>query len=191
MQKKFKCDRGKLPCYFPTHKHSAEFWEHLGRTIATYGFLEEILKKAIFALTATRRYTSNEIEAAFSAWHEKMEKALTSQLYKLAGIYEEALRSNPEVPAGNFNELIGQIKDASIIRNVLCHASWHSPSLDGKSLPFYIRRGNLLFQQAIDVDFLEQVRQEVAQLAIDVIETVTSLGWRFPGSSTPEKDVWG
>ena len=49
-------DREKLPQLFPTHGHSPQFWEQLGRTIATYGFLEEVLGKAIFAFTATRTY---------------------------------------------------------------------------------------------------------------------------------------
>lgn len=41
---------------FPTHRHEAAFWESLGRAVATFGFLEEILGKAIFAFTATRVY---------------------------------------------------------------------------------------------------------------------------------------
>jgi hypothetical protein len=41
------------------------FWETLGRTIATFGFLEEVLGKAIFAFTATTRHQESEIDAAF------------------------------------------------------------------------------------------------------------------------------
>ena len=41
--------------YLPTGD-SPQFWEQLGRTVATYGFLEEVLGKAIFAFTATRNY---------------------------------------------------------------------------------------------------------------------------------------
>jgi hypothetical protein len=37
-----------LPVSFPTHRHDATFWESLGRTVATFGFLEEILGKTIF-----------------------------------------------------------------------------------------------------------------------------------------------
>jgi len=29
-----------LPEKFPTHAHSETFWERIGRTIATFGFLE-------------------------------------------------------------------------------------------------------------------------------------------------------
>jgi hypothetical protein len=40
------------------------FWEALGRTIATFGFLEEVLGKAIFAFTATTQYQESDIDAA-------------------------------------------------------------------------------------------------------------------------------
>ena len=53
-----------------------EFWEHLGRTIATFGHLEEVLGKAIFALTATVRYGEAEIEGAFERWLPTLERAL-------------------------------------------------------------------------------------------------------------------
>jgi len=41
--KGFLVDLNNLPSLFPTHRHSPMFWETLGRTIATFGFLEEVL----------------------------------------------------------------------------------------------------------------------------------------------------
>jgi hypothetical protein len=43
-----------LPPSFPTQAHSPAFWEALGRAVATVGFLEETLGKAIFAYTGMR-----------------------------------------------------------------------------------------------------------------------------------------
>lgn len=59
--KRFIVDFKNLPSLFPTHRHSPMFWETLGRTIATFGFLEEVLGKAIFAFTATTRHQEGEI----------------------------------------------------------------------------------------------------------------------------------
>ena len=73
--------KDQLPPSFPTHLHSPEFWEQLGRTIATYGFLEEVLGRAIFAFTATRAYSPEEIDAAYQAWLPQLERALTDQLW--------------------------------------------------------------------------------------------------------------
>jgi hypothetical protein len=39
--KRFIADIENLPASFPTQRHSAAFWENLGRTVATFGFLEE------------------------------------------------------------------------------------------------------------------------------------------------------
>src|SRR5262249_23127378 len=88
-------DRDKLSSLFPTNPHSPQFWEQLGRTIATYGFLEEALGKAILAFTGTRDYRPEEIDAAFQAWIPQLERALSDQLWNLAETYGKVARDNP------------------------------------------------------------------------------------------------
>jgi len=41
--KRFVVDFNNLPFLFPTHRHDPMFWETLGQTVATFGFLEEML----------------------------------------------------------------------------------------------------------------------------------------------------
>lgn len=74
--KGYLIDFNSLPKHFPTHRHDAKFWESLGRVVATFGYLEEILAKAIFSFTATKDYSEDEIEDAFSKWLPKLERAL-------------------------------------------------------------------------------------------------------------------
>lgn len=184
-------DKNKLPALFPTHRHSAQFWEHLGRTVATFGFLEEVLGKAIFAFTATRRYNNEEeAEAAYREWLPKLERALTDQLWNLAESYEKAVRENSDLTTENVDELVKDIKDATKIRNVLCHGSWHVPDKDSKSLPLFINKHNEIFETRIDIAFLQQVQLHVAELACEVVNTVTHMGWQFPGSARPGKTIW-
>lgn len=59
-------DQSALPENYPTQRHEAYFWECLGRTVATFGFLEEVLTKAIFAFTATTNYPEDEVEKAYA-----------------------------------------------------------------------------------------------------------------------------
>jgi hypothetical protein len=73
---RYQVDQDGLPNKFPTHGHEADFWESLGRAVATFGFLEEILGKAIFAFTATRAYEEDEIDRAYDEWLLKLERAL-------------------------------------------------------------------------------------------------------------------
>lgn len=182
-------DRNRLPPLFPTHRHSPAFWEQLGRTIATYGFLEEVLGKAIFAFTATRRYTADEIDAAYQAWLPQLERALTDPLKNLAESYGKVVRGNPASTIENLDQLVEDIKKATVIRNVLCHCSWPILNSHGASVPRFINRQKQLFDSEIDIAYLEQVQAQVAELACSVIDTVTHMGWQFPGGGGPGKSI--
>lgn len=183
-------DRDSLPAMFPTHRHEPEFWEHLGRAIASYGFLEEILGKAIFAFTATRQYTASKIDAAYEAWLPKLERALTDQLVNLAEAYGKATRENPATTTENVADLVEDIKNAAVIRNVLCHGSWRTPDENGASIPLFVNRKREIFDSAINVAYLQQVQASVADLACSVVDTVTHMGWQFPGGAGPGKRIW-
>jgi hypothetical protein len=182
-------DRNKLPASFPTHRHPPQFWEQLGRTIATYGFLEEVLGKAIFAFTATRKYNTDEIDAAYEAWLPQLERALTDQLWNLAESYGRAARDHPAITTTNVDDLVQCIKKATVIRNVLCHGSWQSPNTKGASVPRFVNRQKQVFDTAIDVAYLRQVQTHVAELACGVIDTVTHMGWQFPGGAGTGKPI--
>jgi hypothetical protein len=182
-------DRDKLPPLFPTCRHSPKFWEQLGRTVATYGFLEEILGKAIFAFTATRNYSPDEIDAAYQAWLPQLERALTDQLWNLAESYGKAARDNPATTTKNVDELVENIKKATVIRNVLCHGSWRTPNANGASVPLFVNRQKQVFDTAIDIAYLEQVQAHAAELACSVIDSVTHMGWQFPGGAGPGKPI--
>jgi hypothetical protein len=84
-------DSDGLPEKFPTHRHERKFWESLGRAIATFGFLEEVLGKAIFSFAATRPYEEAEIEHAYLEWLPKLEPALVDPLGNLIDVYERVV----------------------------------------------------------------------------------------------------
>jgi len=182
-------DRDSLPPMFPTHRNTPQFWEQLGRTIATYGFLEEVLGKAIFAFTATRRYSPEEIDVAYQAWLPQLERALTDQLWNLAESYNKATKDNSETTTENVAELVDDIKKATVLRNVLCHGSWRVPDANGASVPMFVNRQKEVFTSPINVAYLQQVQTHVAELACSVIDTVTHMGWRFPGGAGPGKPI--
>lgn len=182
-------DRKNLPAEFPTHAHAAAFWQELGRVVATFGFLEEVLGKAIFAFTATRNYKPDEVETAYQAWLPQLERALTDQIWNLAESYGKAVRENPNATITNVDQLVEDIKNATVIRNVLCHGSWRSPNANGASVPLFVNRKKEVFDTPIDIAYLKQVRAHVTELACSVIDTVTHVGWQFPGSSGPGKPI--
>lgn len=172
-------DISNLPASFPTHRHAAAFWENIGRTVATFGFLEEVLGKAIFAFTATTRYPESEAEAAFEKWLPTLERALTDTLAGLIDAYGKAVKGNSEATITNLDDLLGELRKALVIRNVLCHGSWRKPGANGKSLPFFVNRKKMQWDTPIDTAFLQQTQRAVAELACEVMNTVTHMGWQF------------
>lgn len=178
-----------VPEQFPTHRHPRAFWESLGRAVATFGFLEEILARAIFAFTATRTYTEDEAQKAYDEWLPKLERALIDPLGNLIDAYGKAVREHDSATLDGFDDLLSKLREASKTRNVLCHGSWGSPDDSGASTPFFVNRQKMIFETAVDQRFLDQVQLHVAELACAVIGTVTTLGWQFPGSEGPGKPI--
>lgn len=183
--KRFVVDREAFPSLFPTHRHSAEFWEHLGRVVASYGFLEETLGKAIFALTATREYSDAEIKEAYLKWQQTLERALSDPLAGLIDSYAKALRTHGKTTLKNADDLLSNLRAAAKLRNVLCHGSWGLPDKDGKSIPFFVTSKMEIFETPIDADYLDQVRLHVVELITETMNSVTHMGWQFPGSVGP------
>lgn len=191
MQKprRYFIDVAKVPTAFPTHRHPAEFWAAVGRSVATFGFLEETLRKAIFSFTATRSYPEDEISAAFERWLPTLERALSDQLGNLIDTYAKAVREHGCSTIENLSELVADLKAASVVRNVICHGSWGLPDGAGSAVPLFVNRKSEIFETSIDVEYLERLQRHTAELACDVIDSVTQMGWQFPGSSGPGMSI--
>lgn len=188
-------DLARLPHQWPTHCHSPEFWEHLGRAVASFGFLEDALRKTIFAYTGTTPVAPENAEFAVNEWAKKLESIMTMQLWNLAKEFEEAALANPKNSTENISELVGAIKRASGLRNVLCHGSWMVPDKEGQSLPHFTKRDHatrelVQFEARVNVAFLVQVQAHVAELICSVIDTITHMGYQFPGGAGPGKKIW-
>jgi hypothetical protein len=180
----------KLPELYPTQFHSAEFWEFLGRTIGTFGFLENVLGRAIFAFTGTREYSESELQAAFEAWLPQLEKALSDTLDPLIKSYAKAVRQHQHQPPIGFDDLIADLKKAVELRNVLCHGFWGAPDATGATVPFYMRsRDKQVFNDPINIDYLRRVQKSVTALAIAVVDSVVAMGIQFPGSAGPGRSL--
>ncbi len=187
---RYRVKQDRLPSKFPTHSHEAAFWESLGRAVATFGFLEEVLGKAIFALTATQAYEENEIEQAYIEWLPTLEHALIDPLGNLINTYARSVKENPDAVVENFDELLRDLRQASQTRNVLCHGSWRAPNANGASIPFFVNRQKQIADTAMDRHFIDQVQGCTVNLICAVINTVTQMGWQFPGSFSPGKTIW-
>lgn len=183
-------DKSRLPAAFPTHCLPARFWEELGRVVGTYGLLEEVLGKAIFALTGTRRIEESEAAAALETWKLTLSHALSDPLGPLIDSFGKAVREHPEATLENLDDLLGELRQASKMRNALCHGSWQVPDASGSSKPLFVDKKLNVFDSPVDIAFLQQVQRHGAELVCEVMNTVTHMGFRFPGTIGPGKPVW-
>jgi hypothetical protein len=101
------------------------------------------------------------------------------------------MTDNTEVTIKNRHELIERLRSASKIRNVLCHGSWNrAPDHKGRSIPFFVGNNDEVFETPVDSAFLVQLQRHTAELACDVINSVTQIGYQFPGSNGPGKPIF-
>jgi hypothetical protein len=191
LEKRYFIDRDNLPAHYPTHIMTDDFWAALGRAVATFGFLEEILGKAIFALTATRVFEDeNVLVAEFEKWKSTLERALTDQLGGLVDSFDKAVKARgDELP--DCTDLVSNLRAAAKLRNTLCHGSWQKPDEKGRSVPFFVTKNLDICETAMDVQFLNQTQNAAADFACCVMNVVTSLGLQFPGSGGPGKVIGG
>ena len=103
--------------------------------------------------------------------------------------YGKAARENSKTTTSNLDELLVDLRKASNVRNVLCHASWRKPDKNGRSLPLFVNRAGRSVRNTYRLAFLVQVQQHATELACAVINTVTHMGYQFPGSKGPGNPI--
>lgn len=190
----FTIDKSKLPPLFPTHRHDPAFWCSLGRAVATFGYLEEMLKKAHLALTGTYPAPEDEDEAAAAVdeWHGSLERSIISTLNPLIDTVAKAAKDHPELRHQNLDEFVTKLRAAAKVRNLICHGSWGAPDANGASVAFYVsgrKRPEAVNATPVTVAWLDRLQAHTAELACGVIHLVTHMGYQFPGGAGPGRSV--
>lgn len=119
-----------------------------------------------------------------------MERALTDALGSLIPAYQKAVEDHGGLNMPDFDILIADLKQAADVRNAICHGALDTPDANGASRLEFVNRKLDVFDTPIDIVFLQQLQKHVAKLIASVINTVTTMGWRFPGSTGPGKRLW-
>ncbi len=186
-------DRARLPDNWPTNAGPPSFWEELGRTVATLTHLEDMLARAFFGLTGSRRYANiEEAEAAFPQWEKDLKEVLADSLGPLAAKLRIAFRDDDRVPDEVVDAVLTRLDELRVWRNALCHGSWQGFALDGSITLRYFKKtanGLELLENRLTIDDISSIRAETAALTAEVVDIVSALGVRFPGSALPGLDL--
>jgi hypothetical protein len=180
-------DKEKRPKQFPTHHHAPDLWEQLGRVVASYGCLEEVLFLAIVSVSGSETVPETEAEEAVKRWELELQAAMKSPLGALINKFEEVLKKHPNVEKVNVDELITELRKVSAYRNPLCHGSWRMSDERGFSKVSFVDRKLRSFETPLDVGLLKDIQAEIGTFICHVCNTVVLLGCKPIVSKSADK----
>ena len=182
-------NRARLPADWPTDRGSSEFWEELGRTIATFCHLEDMLARAYFVLTGTREFDDlDQVMAAFPGWERQMKESLTDSLYSLTSKMRDALNDDDHVAVDFSHDFLARLDKIRVWRNALCHGAWQSFEADGSASLRHFKKapdGPERLEASLNIEEIASIRAATVELTADVVDIVTAAGVLFPGTLIP------
>ena len=184
-------DRGRLPDDWPTNRGFSRFWEELGRTVATFSHLEDMLARASFGLTGTQRfYSIEQAEAAFPQWEEKLKESLSDTLGSLTS-KREAIENDDRVPDDRARQVLARLNELRVWRNALCHGAWQDFAVDGSVELRYFKKtrdGPERLDDRLDLESISSIRTTTVELTLEIVDLLSAAGVQFPGTKMPRGD---
>lgn len=186
-------DRARLPENWPTNRGSGAFWEELGRTVATFSHLEDMMARALLGLTATREFEDmKQVEAAFPEWEKALKESLTDSLYSLTNKLKKAFNDDDRVPDEVARTYLVRLDELRVWRNALCHGAWQGFEKNGSVVLRHFKRGDEgpeSLENRLSVETLSSIRGAAVDLTADLVDILFAAGVRFPGSTLPGAPV--
>ncbi len=179
-----------MPENWPTAFMAVSFWEELGRTVATFGVLEDVAKKAIFALSGTRKVEADDPKKAYDEWINFMKKIASNPLGSLIRVYGREMKAHPELRTSNPEDLLDDLEWALRVRNAICHGTWQHPEEQGVSVPHFVDRFGKVWIEGMNEKYFRETRAATEQIIIGIVNTVQAMGYQFPGLKGPGKPIW-
>ena len=175
-------DRDIFHADWPLSWDHPAFWEELGKTVAAFGYLENELTSACYALTGPpadfKNLQPDQIEAHLK-WYAKVEGYRADAMFALVDRFDELLRKDGRVPHTVRSELRGRLDELRTWRNALCHGAWFGFSGDGAAvLAHYYREGKrvIQFPPMVTLQNLAELRGRIVDATIRVAEASSVAG---------------
>ena len=120
-------DRDTLHADWLLSRDYPAFWEELGKTVATFGYLENELTSACYLPTAPPADLGNlqpDQAEAHLKWYAKVEGYRADAMFALIDRFDELLREDGRVSHTVRAELRRLLDELRMWRNALCHRAW-------------------------------------------------------------------
>ena len=161
-------DQWVVPRGWPTNRGTAAFWEELGRTIATFGMLEDVLARVFYVVSGQRQADPDEDpKIQMERWNKELRAGLSDTLEGITEkLRKEWKRENPELPDKK-RDVLGKLKALSRMRNKMCHGAWIGFENEHMGILRFFPKGNEIARrepERISTDDMKGIRDRTTNM---------------------------
>lgn len=151
----------------------ADFAAMLGQCVANFGWLEEVMKRAIYALDRAR-LADDLTEEELQTWLDHIGHLADDSMGTLIEQLDAAMRRHPGLQ--DRNRMTERLAEIRLYRNLLCHASWRPTGDDGRWHPAFVSNKGKVQDQALSLADLDRIRAETAEIGALVLRIMRASG---------------
>ena len=166
------------------HTLPQDFAAALGQCVASFGWLEEVLKRTIYALDRAR-LADDLRPAEMQNWVERMGQLADDSMGTLIEQLDAAMRRHPGLrDRDQITEALGRAK---LQRNLLCHASWRPTGDAGRWHPAFVGSRGEVQDAPLSLAELASIQAATLDLGGRVLAIMRATGimGRWPGDDGP------
>jgi hypothetical protein len=151
----------------------ADFAAALGQCVANFGWLEEIIKRTIYALDRAR-LADDLTPAEIQTWLTHMGQIADDSMGTLIDQLDAAMRRYPGLrERGRITDRLAEIRQH---RNLLCHASWRPTEDRARWHPAFVSTRGEVFDHGLSLADLEAIRADTVEIATRVMRVMRATG---------------